>query len=255
MRVSLPNMRYLAFEHNKGSNIALSEGIRISRGDYLLFTDDDCVPHFDWVNQMIAALDRAAIVAGMIVSPTSDFLKLCHNISEFHLFFPGNQSRFVDFVAGANMGFRRDVYDVIGGLSKTERLAHDMDMILRARTRGYRICRARESFVLHDPDRNSLRTIFRYTSKHAENTIVLRNLYRRTLKTPFVLRSPLLILLASPIIAFWVTLGIYLRNPPNLALWKTIPIVGALKLTWCWGAAYGLSRFSCRDSSTGENGR
>ena len=153
------------------------------------------------------------------------------------------------------MGFRRSVFDAIGGLSKTERLAHDMEMILRARARGYRIFRARDSLVLHDPDRSSLSAIFRYAAVHAENTIVLRNHYRWILKTPVVLRSPLSILLASPFIAFWVTLGIYLRNPLNLVLWKTIPIVGALKLSWCWGAARGLLRSYCRGSIVEEKGR
>lgn len=255
MCASMPNLRYLAFKRNRGANIAVREGIRIARGEFLLFTDDDCIPLRDWVDRMCAALDQAPIVAGMIASFFSDFVKLCHNISEFHPFLLGNKSRFVDFIAGANMGMRRNFYEVVGGFSKTNPMAHDMDIVLRARAKGYRILRAKDSVVVHDPDRDSLGTILQYASIHAENTILLRKKYRRVLKTPVVFKSPLLILLVSPFVSFWVTLGIYLRNPLNLFHWKTIPIVGATKMAWCWGAALGLSRSFKRKSLLAEKGR
>lgn len=238
----LPNLRYVDNKRNAGICQAMEKGIRAAKGACLLFTDDDCIPNCDWVERMCAALERETIVAGMIVSPVSNFFKLCHNIAEFHPFLPGHKPGPAAFIAGANMGVQRAVIEDLGGFSKSNQLAPDMEMILRARARGYRITRATDSFVLHDPNRTSPQAIFLYAARHAEETIVLRNRYSRVLHTPFVLRLAVLILLSAPAIALWTTLGIYIRNPITAKYWKTIPVVGALKLAWCWGAARGLIR-------------
>jgi GT2 family glycosyltransferase len=117
----------------------------------------------------------------------------------------------------------------------------DMEMILRARAAGFRIFRAADAVVVHDPERVDFASVFRYAAVHARRTIVLRGQHRQLLKTPFVLRSPLLTLMAAPAVAAWVTFRIYTRNRRTAAHWQTIPVVWALKVAWCWGAASGLS--------------
>ena len=233
------NLQYAASEKNMGTPSAANLGIRSSSGDYIIFTDDDCIPRKDWVERMKEALDREPVVAGAVASPTSHFVKLCHNIAEFPAVMAGKKSGHVDFIAGANMGFRRSILEELDGFL-TPLLALDMELILRARERGYRIYYAKDAIVTHDPNRISFRNIFRYSFMHAMVTIVLRNKYRELLRTPFVLRSPLLLLLASPLIAFVVTARIYLTNPAIRKHLFTVPVVFGLKVAWCWGAARGL---------------
>ena len=234
------NSQYIPLGRNEGLPSARNRGIREARGEYVLFVDDDCIPERNWLEKMMEALDKEKIVAGAIESPPYSYLKLCHNIAEFHPFMPGRKKGVVDFIAGANMGFRRSVFLELGVFHEGIIPGEDMEFILRARQRGYRIYFTPDAVVTHDPDRTVLRNILAYSSEHAFISILLRNQYLHLLQTPVLLRSPFLVLAASPLIAFKVTIGIYLRNSRLWKVFWTAPMVYLLKLSWCWGAYLGL---------------
>jgi GT2 family glycosyltransferase len=240
LRQDLPRIKYVSNGVNLGISCSRNKGIKSAEGEFILFTDDDCIANSDWVERMRAALEREPIVAGAVASPASNYIGLCHNIAEFHPFIPGRKQRSTDFIAGANMGLRRSVLDELDGFDEEIRIAEDMAFILRARSKGYRIHLAADAVVTHDHDRATLGSVFMYSAKHASATILLRNKYRSLLGTPFVLRSASLTIMVAPVIALKVTLGIYLRNPRLARLFWTAPLVYALKLAWCWGAARGL---------------
>jgi GT2 family glycosyltransferase len=242
IRSKLPNLKYISTGCNSGCAHARNRGIEVSSGNYILFTDDDCIPSKDWIERMIAALAHVPIVAGAVASTTSNYFRLCHNMSQFYPYMPGQKAGFIEFIAGANMGFERSVIEELGGFQKSTICAEDMDFVIRAREKGYRPFFVPDAIVTHDPDRTTLGEIMKYSAMHAAETICLRNEYRHVLKTPFILRSPLLILAAAPIIASKVTAGIYLRNLKLLKFLHTLPIVFLLKLAWCWGAAHGLRK-------------
>ncbi len=240
MQRKLPNIRYVSSGANIGLGSANNLGVRSARGDYILFIDDDCIAKEDWVECLSKPLKRENIVVGAIASPVSNYIKLCHNIAEFHPFMPGRKAGPVEFIAGANMGFRRPVLEGLNGSQEGRKCADDMELILRARLKGYRIYFVPDAVITHDHNCTTLAEIFRYSSEHASITILLRNQYRSLLRTPFVLRSSILILMAAPVIALKVTAGIYLSNLYLLKRFWTAPTVFALKLAWCWGAARGL---------------
>jgi GT2 family glycosyltransferase len=137
------------------------------------------------------------------------------------------------------MGIRRSVLEELGGFDEKSRVP-DMELMLRARSRGHQVHFAPRAVVIHDPDRTSLAAVLKHASEHASKTILLHNQYDALLQTPFVLRSPGLILLAAPLIALVVTLGIYANSPGLVRYSWTAPLVYAQKLAWCWGAARGL---------------
>lgn len=240
MRFELPNLKYVPTVRNTGLSSARNTGIAASAGDYLLFTDDDCIAEENWVEALRDALDNEEMVAGAVASTSDNFMKLCHNIAQFHAFMPGQKEGPKGMVAGANMAFRRSLLEGLEGFKAGVRCADDTEFILRARAKGHRAFFVPGAAVIHDPDRTELKDIVRYAVKHASVTIHIRNHYRSLLKTPFVLRSPVLILATAPIIALTVTAGIYLRNPNLARLFWTAPVVYILKLAWCWGAAQGL---------------
>lgn len=240
VRARLPNLKVVSAAEHVGFSRAGNMGISEAKGDLVLFTDDDCLVQEDWIERMAAALDRAPIVAGTIASPTQNGMKLCQNIDEFHAFLPGKRAGPRDFIAGANMGFRRGVLEELNGFDDKDHMCRDMELMLRARQKGYRAHYAPEVVVTHDPDRDRLADVLRHAVFRASETIQLRNQYRSLLKTPFVLRSPSLLLLCAPVIALRVTAGIYAGNR---RLWRhlwTLPVVYLLKLGWCWGAARSL---------------
>lgn len=244
MRSGLPNLKYIFTGPNVGLARARNIGLEGSSGNYILYTDDDCIPANNWIERLSAVLDREPIVAGGVKTPLSNYFKLCHNIAQFHAFLPRRNGSFTDFIAGANMAFRRSVLEELDGFREDLRLSQDMELILRARSRGYCVFFEPRAVVLHDPRRTTFTGIFEYAAKHASVSILLRNQYRSLLNTPFVLRSPALIVAASPLIALKVTSGIYLKNLGLARHFWTAPVVYALKLAWCWGAARGLRRWN-----------
>jgi GT2 family glycosyltransferase len=237
-----PSIKLISTGKNLGSSGARNLGLASARGDYILFTDDDCIAKDNWVEAMCAALDDHPIVAGAIEISNSGYAKFCHNISHFHPFIPGRRTGPVDFLAGANMGFRRHVIDELGGFDDEMVLAGDMQLCLRARSKGYKPCLSQEAVVLHDPQDISLIGAVKSSFVHAASTIFLRNEYRSLLRTPSLFQYPLLIRVASPLIALKVTAGIYFKNPRLLVSFWTAPFVYFLKLTWCFGAASGLQK-------------
>ncbi len=235
----LPHLKYVATGYNSGLSNAANRGIESASSAYLLFTDDDCIPESNWVEKMCSRLKQEAIVAGAVVSPTTHYFKLCHNIAQFYPFMPGQKQLYVDFIAGANMGIQAAVFKDIG-VFNPETIIPDMEFILRARRQGYTIAYAATAMVVHDPARVTFRAVLGYAELHAYHTIRLRLLFQDVLVSPRLLFSPFAIALAAPLIALKTTAHIYLGHPKLLRYLLTIPTVYAIKLAWCWGALKSL---------------
>ena len=242
MRGVLPNLVVVVLDQQQGQTCALNRGLAVARAEKLAFTDDDCVPESEWLERLSRALDEHVLVAGGIRSRTRPYFLFCHNIAQFHPFFPGRRGETTIFLAGANFGCRRSLLEQLGGLDTGGKrvLSHDMVLALKARAAGMRVYFARDAVVWHEADREDLSTVLRYAATHARWTILLRRQFAAQLPYPLVFRSPLLLALASPVIALQVTGSIYLRNPD---LWRhlhTAPIVWLTKVAWCMGAVAGL---------------
>jgi GT2 family glycosyltransferase len=237
---SLSNLKYFSMGKNLGLAAAGNRGIRSAGGELLLFIDDDCIAQEDWVKHLAASLEQHPIVAGAIQSPVSNYIKFCYNISQFHPFMKRRTEGWARSIAGANMGIRRSVVEELGGFDEMSQVP-DMEFLFRARLQEHLAHFAPKAVVIHDPDRTNLATVLKIASEHASKMILLRNRFGSLLHTPFVLRSPELILLAAPLIALAGTLGIYLNNSGLVQYLWTAPLVYAQKLAWCWGAAQGLT--------------
>ena len=64
--ICLPGWRLLASGGRRGSYAARNIGLRAAGGDNVAFTDVDCRPHEDWLEQGLVALAAAPRVAGRI---------------------------------------------------------------------------------------------------------------------------------------------------------------------------------------------
>jgi GT2 family glycosyltransferase len=237
----MSNLRYVAMGRNLGLAAAGNKGVRSARGELLLFTDDDCITQEDWVKQLAASLVQYPITTGAIQSPLSNYIQFCHNISQFHPFMKRRTEGWARSIAGGNMGIRRSLLEELGGFDETSQVP-DMEFLFRARSRGYRVRFVPRAVMIHDPERSRLAAVLRIASEHASKMILLRNRFGALLQTPFVLRSPELILLTAPLIALTGTLRIYWYNPALVPYLWTAPLVYAQKTAWCWGASQGLRR-------------
>ncbi|BAU13812.1 glycosyl transferase family protein [Leptolyngbya sp. NIES-3755] len=131
----LPNIRYVK-EPRSGLSAARNRGIQESRGSILAFTDDDVAVHPQWIARLQQAFSEPRILAvtGLIL-PTqletrSQFLfeksfggfGQGYRSKEFDSeFFQTMQGRGVPvwrMGAGANMAFRRSVFDKVGNFDQ-----------------------------------------------------------------------------------------------------------------------------------------
>ncbi len=245
-------LKYICTEKNSGLAKARNLGVAAVSSDFVLFTDDDCIPLQDWIEKTCYALEKHPIVAGAVDSTRSSYLRLSHDIAEFHGMMFNRKSQYIQCIAGANMAFRKDVLLHLNGFREELRLAQDMDLMIRAQIKGYRIFFEPGSRVTHHHDRKTISEIFGYSVRHAKATIALRNQYGEFLRTPFFLRSPYLTLLAAPFISLGVSIRIFLGTPGMLPFISTAPVVFGLKLAWCWGATRGL--LDAKNSRSGFEG-
>ncbi len=151
-------VRYV-FEPQQGLSHARNRGVREARGSILAFSDDDVLPAPDWIAQVAAAIDRwnAHGVGGRILprweTPPPAWLtgnwRLLRRLSLMG--FEGSRLLALPLdrepqVWGANMAFRRDLFDRVGGFDPRRGISgsrlfrgEESDLIDRALELGLRI--------------------------------------------------------------------------------------------------------------------
>jgi GT2 family glycosyltransferase len=231
----------LHHEVNRGLSAARNTGILASNASVVAFTDDDCVPHMDWVAQLAAVLDRsdAAIVGGPVASLTVDspvrrYLSENSPLAPLELELSVSTSlvwrglvylrsnlaprvaageRPVYSVVGANFAARRTVLDALHGFDEAITFAGDEeDLCRRAAEQGYRVLFTPGPVVDHDFERgllDTLRRSFAYGRGSARNWI------RRPEQGPAVYPLPIVIVIAACAASRWrALLFVALLAPP-----------------------------------------
>jgi glycosyltransferase involved in cell wall biosynthesis len=119
-------------EDRPGLDIARNRGAAVSRGDIIAYTDDDAVLHPSWLRQIENAFDAKEIwaVTGLVLPAELETEAQClfEKVWSFSrgfqrrdfgpLFYSHTRKQGCpawEIGAGANMAFRREVFDKIGG--------------------------------------------------------------------------------------------------------------------------------------------
>ena len=128
----------------RGPALARNKGYKAAKGTVVAFTDDDCVPKLDWLQQAARHFDDRSI-AGLEGRVESEHLGDPKYRTVSNVNFEG-----IGFMT-ANMFYRHDLLVKVGGFD--ERLAvfrEDTDLAWRIMPYG-EIPHARESVVFHPP--------------------------------------------------------------------------------------------------------
>ena len=110
-------VRYL-FEAQPGLGNAHNAGVRVAQAEILAFTDDDCYPAPDFVDQVCSAFgkDRSiGYISGRVMLHDGADHPITVNESLMPRRFPGGSFIQTGDVQGANMAFRKDALLSIGG--------------------------------------------------------------------------------------------------------------------------------------------
>lgn len=158
------NFVTLLFEPKPGSYRARNRGVDRAQGEYILFTDGDCVPTCQWVDQALVEIDRDHVGIGIWAGQITMF------IDEGGAFFSSRYDKLLNGFdqernsAGgrcvtANWLCKRDNLLKIGGFNNDALSGGDVDCASRFVAAGYRIRYAPDMTVGHPTRANLLELV------------------------------------------------------------------------------------------------
>lgn len=135
-----------------GSYAARNHGSLAARGDWLIFTDADCLPASDWLERIDEGIDRHgsnALIAGPVDIVSSTGKPGPWEIFDMVKGIP--QERYVarGYAATANLAISRATFRALGGFDEQRFSGGDVDLCRRAGAAGYRIVYQRHARVEH----------------------------------------------------------------------------------------------------------
>lgn len=152
------------YETKPGSYAARNKGISTAKGTILAFTDADCIPPADWVENGVISLLRTpgcGIVAGPVKIFVSNPAK--PTIVELHeslMAFPKEQqNEKLLSVVTANVFTFKHVVESVGPFNAELKSIGDKEWTERVVSHGYQIVYSEDVYVAH-PARSSLRELY-----------------------------------------------------------------------------------------------
>ena len=146
-----PVVTRVVVERQPGSYAARNAGIAVARGLLLAFTDADCRPYPDWLEQGHRALRHgpASVAGGDVVAELSARPTIWERYDRATYLDQGRAIRDEGYAATANLFVSRGVLQAVGWFDPRLRSSGDLEWGQRATSMGHRIVHVPEAKVAH----------------------------------------------------------------------------------------------------------
>ena len=144
------NIKYLKQE-NGGPARARNNGIRNAKGEFVVFTDDDCEADRNWLIEIVKGFtsEEVAGVGGMVISKHKDLLS--QFIDHSRILLPPMENESMAYLVTANACYRRKVLTEVNGF--TEEIKNpggeDPDLSFKVKDKGYILKFNPDSIIYH----------------------------------------------------------------------------------------------------------
>jgi lipopolysaccharide/colanic/teichoic acid biosynthesis glycosyltransferase/glycosyltransferase involved in cell wall biosynthesis len=142
--------RVLVIPH-RGRSAARNAGIEAAEGEIILFTDADCEPSPDWVEQITLPLQDPEIAGAKGVYRTRQ-KKLVARFAQLEYenkYIRMAQQERIDFVDTYSAAYRRDILIANGGFDPHLEVDEDQELSFRLARKGYQMVFAPQAAVYH----------------------------------------------------------------------------------------------------------
>ncbi len=153
-------VRYIAIPmRNLGLGFARNQGVQHAGGAVLVFTDDDCLVHRNWLRELVGPLlaEGVAATAGAVFVPECGPVGECENI----LGFPGGGVKFVEQAGGdivrretfstCNCAVHRWAVDEVGGFREFNKSSGEDELLSRQISSRHSLLYTPHAIVWHEP--------------------------------------------------------------------------------------------------------
>jgi len=156
------------WEAEPGSYAARNAAIAVAKGKIYAFTDSDCIPEPDWIEQGVGALnsdDAPGFVGGRVEVFAEDPARP-NIVEQYEMLCAFDQVRYLrlGFSVTANLFVSASVFDEVGSFDPRLRSNGDRDWGERASERGHRGVYCEDAVVAH-PARRTLRELHRKATR------------------------------------------------------------------------------------------
>jgi glycosyltransferase involved in cell wall biosynthesis len=213
-----------------GRSLARNLGVQAAKGDFIAFTDADCIVDRNWLNALLEEFisDDSGAVGGIQRSPADEtwfgkkvhrFLSACSFFTNYVQSFPG--PREVTHNPSCNVMYRKSAFDKVRGFSTDLQAGEDPELDYRLRCEGYRLHFNPRAIVYH----YRVKTLERFWAMMhlygcAQSELVKKHgVFRPVQWVPFFTLSGIILLVTGAL------------TQPLLTVIAIIVLAGAL---WVW---------------------